>query len=633
MKISTRLGLSGVLAIGALSVIAAVLLFATQQMKRELTQDEAAGEILNAVAAVRYLTLEYVAGHEERAQTQSRLRNASLSKLLSNATGSRDKEGLAALDDLRHKRQEIETLFTELVADRENVKANTGNEAVLQELEARLTGQIMSRAQDMISDALVLSESSRRGVLSAQQQVKLAVVVFSAVVLLALLATWILMLRSVIQPLATLRAGTVIIGGGNLDHRLAITTRDEIGDLSRAFDKMTETLKGTTVSRNELEQANNVLQTEIAERKRAEERFYATLELAPTGMVMVDRTGRITLVNTLTETLFGYHRDELLGQSVEILLPKRYCATHPGLRDGFFHNPSVRRMGEGRELYGLRKDGSEFPVEIGLNPIETSEGTFVLSAIADITERKRAEKKLRARTEELARSNQDLEQFAYIASHDLQEPLRGVAGPLQLLQRRYQGQLDARAHEFIGHAVDGVTRMQALIDDLLIYSRVGKQEETRRPTACGQALDHALENLTTAIQETGAQVSRGVLPTIPAIPGLLSLLFQNLVGNALKFRRKDNPVHIHVGAEPRGNAWLLWVKDNGIGIEPQYFGRIFLIFQRLHTRHDYPGTGIGLALCRRIVEHHGGRIWVESDPGKGTTFFFTLRQRFEHEMP
>jgi PAS domain S-box-containing protein len=365
---------------------------------------------------------------------------------------------------------------------------------------------------------------------------------------------------------------------------------------------------------------------DITERKRAEERFRATVESSPTAMVMIDHTGHITLVNALTETLFGYHRDEVLGQHVEILLPKRYRATHPGLRDAFLRVPSARRMGQGRDLYGLRKDGSEFPVEIGLNPIETSEGVFVLSAIADITERKCAEEDLRRRTEELARSNQDLEQFAYVASHDLQEPLRAVVGSLQLLQRRYQGHLDARADEFIGHAVDGATRMQALIDDLLTYSRVGRQEEPRQLADCDKALDQALRNLNTAIREAGAQVSRGALPTVPAIPVQLSLLFQNLVGNAIKFARKDTPMRIHVGVEPQGDAWLLRVEDNGIGIDPQYFERIFLIFQRLHTRREYPGTGIGLALCKRIVENHGGRIWVESNPGKGTTFFFTLRR-------
>ncbi|QCP50807.1 PAS domain S-box protein [Trinickia violacea] len=367
---------------------------------------------------------------------------------------------------------------------------------------------------------------------------------------------------------------------------------------------------------------------DVTDRERAEERFRLAVEAAPNAMIMVNSEGRIVLVNSQAERMFGYAREELMGQRIETLVPERFRAQHPAYRGAFFHAPHSRPMGVGRDLYGLRRDGTEMPIEIGLNPIETSEGMFVLSAIADITERKRAELDLRRRTEELARSNEDLEQFAYVASHDLQEPLRAVAGPLQLLQRRYQGQLDTRADEFIGHAVDGATRMQALIDDLLVYSRVGRPDDARQPTDCSQVLDQALKNLSALVQESGARVTRDALPVVRALPTQLLLLFQNLVGNAIKFRRPDSPVQIHVGARSQDDMWLLWVKDNGIGIDSQYFERIFLIFQRLHTRREYPGTGIGLALCKRIVEQHGGRIWVESGQGDGTTFLFTLRRDF-----
>ncbi|SDE49565.1 sensor histidine kinase [Paraburkholderia lycopersici] len=369
------------------------------------------------------------------------------------------------------------------------------------------------------------------------------------------------------------------------------------------------------------------ISTDISERKRAEERLRRVVEAAPNAMIMVNREGHIVLVNSQAQRVFGYSRDELLGLGIDDLVPARFRADHPGYRETFFSDLRSRPMGTGRHLYGLRHDGSEFPVEIGLNPIETDEGMFVLAAVVDITERRRAEEALQERTDELARSNRDLEQFAYVASHDLQEPLRAVAGPLQLLQRRYQGQLDSRADEYIGHAVEGAGRMQALIEDLLTYSRVGRTENVFQPTECEAALDYALKNLSAVLAEAGAQVHRGPLPAVRAIPPQLSLLFQNLVGNAVKFRRKEGPVEIRVLAEPCGEGWLFRVEDNGIGIDAQYFERIFLIFQRLHTRRDYPGTGIGLALCKRIVERHGGRIWVESEPGQGTTFFFTLPGR------
>lgn len=363
---------------------------------------------------------------------------------------------------------------------------------------------------------------------------------------------------------------------------------------------------------------------DITERRRLEERFRHVVEAAPNAMVMVDSEGRIVLVNVQTEKLFGYPREELFQKSIETLVPERFSTGHQGHRTAYFDDLKPRRMGTGRDLYGLRKDGSEFPVEIGLNPVRTSEEVFVLAAIVDITERKRAELELLQRTEELARSNQDLEQFAYVASHDLQEPLRAVAGPLQLLQRRYQGQLDARADEFIAHAVDGATRMQKLIDDLLAYSRVGRSGASPQLTECGNVLDQALKSLSVGLQESGAQINRGELPSVLAIPTQLTLLFQNLIGNAVKFRHSDRPVQIDIGARRQGGDWVISVKDNGIGIDPQYFERIFLIFQRLHGRAEYPGTGIGLALCKRIVEQHGGRIWVESALGSGTTFFFTL---------
>ncbi|PTB22003.1 hypothetical protein C9I57_05150 [Trinickia symbiotica] len=365
---------------------------------------------------------------------------------------------------------------------------------------------------------------------------------------------------------------------------------------------------------------------DITERKRAEERFRLVVEAAPNAMIMVNRDGRIVLVNLQTEKVFGYTRDELVGQSIDVLVPERLRDGHSGYRAAFFGDPKSRLMGAGRHLYGRRRDGTEVPVEIGLNPIEMAEGMFVLAAIVDITERRHAEEALRQRTEELGRSNRDLEQFAYVASHDLQEPLRAISGPLQLLRRRFQGQLDARADEYIGHAVDGAGRMQALIDDLLAFSRVGRSEESWQRTDSVRELDKALRNLSVAIEESGAQITHHGLPTVRALSGQLTLLFQNLVGNAIKFRSKERRVQIHVGAETRDDTWLFRVADNGIGIDPQHFERIFLIFQRLHTRRDYPGTGIGLALCKRIVEHHGGRMWVESEPGAGTTFFFTLRR-------
>ena len=249
----------------------------------------------------------------------------------------------------------------------------------------------------------------------------------------------------------------------------------------------------------------------------------------------------------------------------------------------------------------------------------------------DISRRKRAEnnlreneERLRGMVEELARSNKELEQFAYVASHDLQEPLRMVTAFTGLLADRYRDRLDARADEYIAYALEGATRMQKLIDDLLAYSRLGGTTVGLPVTNAAEALRNALTNLEESLAATGAEVTADPLPTVAADATLLAQVFQNLIGNSVKYRRTDVVLEIHVGAERRQGEWLLSVRDNGIGIDPQYFDRIFEIFQRLHSRKEYPGTGVGLAICRKVVERHGGRIWVESRLGQGSTFSFTI---------
>jgi light-regulated signal transduction histidine kinase (bacteriophytochrome) len=261
---------------------------------------------------------------------------------------------------------------------------------------------------------------------------------------------------------------------------------------------------------------------------------------------------------------------------------------------------------------------------------EAGRPLFWQGVMFDITEHKRYEEKLAALVEELRRSNIELEQFAYVASHDLQEPLRMVASYTQLLARRYEGKLDAEADEFIAYAVDGANRMQKLINDLLTYSRVGTRGKELKPTDSQAAFEAACANLRRAIEESGVEVTVDELPTVVGDHTQLVQLFQNLISNAIKFsssgQEEGKPVRVEVGSERRGEReWLFWVRDNGIGIEERYKERIFRIFQRLHGKEEYGGTGIGLAVCKKIVERHGGRIWAESWPGEGSTFYFTLR--------
>jgi PAS domain S-box-containing protein len=312
----------------------------------------------------------------------------------------------------------------------------------------------------------------------------------------------------------------------------------------------------------------------------------------------------------------------------------RYCyeLTH-GLtepcREPFDICPLMETVKTGRHSTAehIHFPGSEEKtyVEVSTSPVFDGSGRVVrvVHVDRDITDRKLAEEALAGQSRELARSNAELGQFAYVASHDLQEPLRMVASYMQLLSRRYKGKLDADADEFIAFAVDGATRMQRLINDLLMYSRVGTKGKEPALTDCGAVIGYALANLQEAIKDKGATVSYDPLPTVMGDDLQLTQLFQNLIGNAIKFTG-DEPPKVHVGAKPQGDEWLFSVRDNGIGIAPEHFERIFQIFQRLHGREEYPGTGIGLAVCKKIVERHGGRIWLESEPGNGTTFHFVI---------
>jgi PAS domain S-box-containing protein len=355
----------------------------------------------------------------------------------------------------------------------------------------------------------------------------------------------------------------------------------------------------------------------LASTAEAEERFRRVVEAAPNAMVMADRDGRIVLVNRKCEELFGYAREELIGQPIEQLVPEQLREAHPAHVASFLRAPSTRPMGVGRELFGQRKDGTQVAVEIGLNPIELPEGQHTLASIIDVTERRRID-------DDLRRSNHDLEQFAYIASHDLQEPLRMVANYTDLLAQRYQGQLDERATKYIQYATDGARRMQRLVADLLAYSRVGSQARRLVPVDSGQVLRTVIDSLDRLIRESGATVSvEGALPRVLADEGQLGQVFQNLIGNAIKFKGSAPP-KISVQATRRGNRWVFSVKDNGIGMDMRYAERIFQMFQRLHEKGTYEGSGIGLAITKRIVDGHGGRVWCESTLGVGTTFFFTL---------
>jgi PAS domain S-box-containing protein len=368
--------------------------------------------------------------------------------------------------------------------------------------------------------------------------------------------------------------------------------------------------------------------TDVTERKRMEERLrqseglYRTLVEGSVQGILIHRDFVPLFVNQACATIFGYETPEDIMRLGNVL---PLAAAHEHER--FRRYKEARMRGEDVpttfEWHGVRRDGTLLWVDSKVQVVDWDDGAAIQTTVYDITGRKQAEEALTRYAEDLVRSNAELERFAYVASHDLQEPLRMIASYTQLLSRRYQGRLDAEADEFIAYVVEGVERMQQLIHDLLAYSRVETRGRTLVPTDAEVALKRALMALRLAIEESRAAITHDPLPTVLADGSQLAQLLQNLISNAIKYCSHEPP-EVHISAERQDGVWRFAVCDNGIGIDPQYAERIFVIFQRLHTREEYAGTGIGLAICKKIVERHGGRIWVESVPGRGATFFFTL---------
>lgn len=364
--------------------------------------------------------------------------------------------------------------------------------------------------------------------------------------------------------------------------------------------------------------------SQTAEIRRGEERFRGLLENTPDAMVIVNRAGLIEFANEQAVRLFGHDRAELLGQPVEMLIPESLRAGHVRHRDGYFGAPARRPMGAGIPLRARRRDGSEFPVEISLGPVSFGGELSVTATVRDISARMLVQNQLAQYADNLKRSNDELEQFAYVASRDLKAPLRGVIGFSQLLQRRLGEQRDDDAREYLQHIIASGQHMQNLISDLLLFARVGRGEDSARVAVDAEdVLAEAQLRLRSLIDECGAQLSHEPLPRVMATRTELLQLLQNLLSNAIKFQPGERP-RVHLSAQREGECWRIGVRDYGIGIPADQQQRIFKIFQRLHSAEQYEGTGVGLAICQKIVQRHGGRIWAESEPGRGSIFYFTL---------
>ena len=371
----------------------------------------------------------------------------------------------------------------------------------------------------------------------------------------------------------------------------------------------------------EIEQDKKKYEEELARTKAMYEGLF---EFAPDALVVVNRAGRIVQVNQQAERLFGYTREELLQADHDILVPERYQEEHLGQRRDYMSGPHIRQMGTGLELYGRRKDGSEFPVDIALGPLQTNTDAVVLAVVRDFTERKKAEDNLRQALAELKRANKELESFSYSISHDLREPLRAINGFSRMLLKDLDGQDYAAIQRKIDVIQAKAKQMNQLIDNILTFSRLGRRALTMTLLDLEELAGGAWNELQAQPHERNVTINIGKLTNCQGDYNMIRQVLANLLSNALKFTKDRETATIEVGGYEMTDECVYYVKDNGVGFDMRFADKLFKIFQRLHSADEFEGTGVGLSFIKRIIERHGGRVWAEGKVNEGATFYFTL---------
>lgn len=427
------------------------------------------------------------------------------------------------------------------------------------------------------------------------------------------IAVAILVIRSISKPIEILNNAALRVSHGDYETDIKLKGKDELASLGDSFNLMTFSLR----SNFELIKSNN------KEIKKQEERFRKMIEASPAAIILMDRHKKISLFNLQSEKLFGYTKEELIGKSAENLIPSRFLKKESILDDVFSSKNKIDTSGVGQNFYAVTKDSKEVPIEIRLSYIEINNQNMILASIIDITERKQQQEDIKKYVNQLKSKNRELEQFSYITSHDLQEPLRTVLSFIDLIQDDYKGKLDENLNVYLNFISDASSRMSNLIKSLLDYSRIG-YKGILGTVDCDALLGSVKADLNYIIEKSQAEIYYQNLPVIKGFNLELRLLFQNLITNGIKFQEKTEIPKINISFEDKWGCWQFNIEDNGIGIKEEFQNKIFTIFQRLHNREEFEGTGIGLSHCKKIVELHGGEIWVTSEKENGSTFHFTI---------
>lgn len=436
------------------------------------------------------------------------------------------------------------------------------------------------------------------------------------------LIAWLILGLAILGTYLFVRHNPQIVSAVKSEHQLLIYAGIVIGFLLFGLVYLVGHMEAKAI---------DIAETMTTKLRASESRFRGLLEAAPDAIIVVDSSGKIIIVNSQTEKIFGYSRDEILGKSIDVLVPQRFRGSHPKHRERFASEPRVRPMGAGLELAGLHKNGHEFPVEISLSPMQTEEGMLVSSAIRDITQRKSAEQEIKdlnhtleSRNSELSTLNKELESFSYSVSHDLRAPLRAIDGFGAALVEDCADQLDAAGKSYIERIRAATVRMGMLIDDLLKLSRTARVEMAQESVNLSVLAEEVIAHLRKGHPNRNVSVSIAPNMFAEGDRGLLYVVLENLLGNAWKFTSKRDDAEINFGKEDIDGESVFVVRDNGAGFDMRFAEKLFGAFQRLHADSDFRGTGIGLATVQRVVHRHGGTVWADSKVGVGSTFRFKL---------